>query len=158
MGRFFGFINRMFAAIGSWFQSPVVLLLRLFFGTSLVITGLGKLQALDKFHDYLVSLSVPYPEVTAWAVALTETIGGSLLVIGFLSRFASLALICVLIGAYATAHIESIHSFFSDPKLFVSQPPFDYLVTVLIVFAFGPGYFSVDQLFLNPAPKIDSGK
>ncbi len=153
MLRFFGFFNRIFGAIGSWFQSPVLLALRLFFGISLVYTGLSKLQDINKFTELLVSLQVPYPEWGAWLAALSEFIGGGLLAIGFLSRIAAVPLIIVMGTAYATAHHESIAAITKDPSLFVSQLPFNYLLTALLVWAFGPGFFSLDHFLFRSAAK-----
>lgn len=156
MLRFFGFINSLFGAIGSWFQSPLLLILRLFFGIMFMFAGLGKLQDIQKFHDFLVSLNVPYPEWGAWGAALTEFIGGILLAAGFFSRFAALALVVIMSVAYGTAHIDSVKTITTDPQLFISQGPFNYLLTALLVWAFGPGFFSLDH-FLLGKPK-DAGK
>lgn len=154
MLRFFGFFNRLFGAIGSWFQSPILLLLRLFFGISFIIAGLGKLQDISKFAETLTSLNIPYPVLNAWITALIEFIGGIFLTVGFLSRLISIPLIIVMATAYATAHVESLRSFTVDPGLFVSQPPFNFLLTALLVWAFGPGFFSLDHfLFRKPKPE-----
>jgi putative oxidoreductase len=48
--------------------------------------------------------------------------------------------------AYFTAHHEALINIFNDPKAFVDQPPFNFLLTALIVFAFGPGAISVDGI------------
>jgi putative oxidoreductase len=149
MLRFFGFFNSLFGAIGSWFQSPILLLLRLFFGISFMYAGLGKLQDIQKFHDLLVSLNIPYPEWGAWGAALTEFIGGILLAAGFFSRFAAFALIIVMGVAYGTAHVASVQALTTNPQLFVAEAPFNFLLTALLVWAFGPGFFSLDQFLLS---------
>lgn len=158
MLRFFGFFNSLFGAIGSWFQSPILLILRVFFGIMFVYAGFGKLQDIQKFHDLLVSLNVPYPEWGAWGAALTEFIGGILLTVGFFSRFAAFALIVVMGVAYGTAHVDAVKTISTDPQLFVAQAPFNFLLTALLVWAFGPGFFSLDQFLLGkpketPKPK-----
>jgi putative oxidoreductase len=48
--------------------------------------------------------------------------------------------------AYVTADFEAVSSIFSDPDKFLKADPFPFLLTALIVFAFGPGRFSVDAL------------
>lgn len=146
MGSFVRFVNRVFSALGSWLQSPILLVLRVFFGIGFFIAGFSKLQDIHKFQDYLTSLSIPNPEIGAWATALTETIGGAFLVVGLLSRFVSLPLIVVMVTAYSTAHFESIQTALSNPQVIIDQPPFLFLLTALLVFAFGPGYFSIDAL------------
>lgn len=153
MTRFFAFINRMFAAAGSWLQSPLLLALRLFFGISFMIAGIGKLSDLESFTGQLTSLNIPYPEVGAWLAALSETIGGFFLAIGFLARFAAFFLIITMTVAYSTAHVEAVYGFFQNPNLFVAQAPFNFLLTALFVFAFGPGYFAIDNWFTNAPPR-----
>lgn len=152
MTKFFGAIDRFFTAIGKWFQSPVLLFLRIFFGIGFVIAGVGKLQDLSKITEYLTTIHFPYPQVFAWILALTETIGGALLVVGFLSRLAAVPLIIAMCVAYATAHAEAFSHFFQNPKLLVEQPPFNFLLTALLVFAFGPGMFSIDALLTKDKP------
>lgn len=143
---FLTFFNNLFAAIGSLFKSPILLILRLFFGIGFMLAGWGKLQDISQFSDYLLTLHVPYPETMAWVGSLTELIGGALLVVGFLSRIAAVPLIVMMCVAYATAHIDVIHNLLINPSEFVSAPPFNYLLTSLLVFAFGPGVFSFDAL------------
>lgn len=154
MLRLLGFLDRLSGAIGGFFQSPLLLILRLFFGIAFVMAGFGKLQDINKFIETLTALNVPYPEVSAWVVALSETIGGAFLAIGFLSRLVALPLIIIMVVAYATAHVESLHVITTDPKVFISQPPFNFLLTSLFVWAFGPGFFSVDHfLWKKPESK-----
>lgn len=154
MLRLLGFLDRLSGAIGGFFKSPLLLILRLFFGIAFVMAGLGKLQDINKFIEALTALNVPYPEVSAWVVALSETIGGAFLAIGFLSRLVALPLIIIMVVAYATAHVESLYVITTDPKVFISQPPFNFLLTALFVWAFGPGFFSVDHfLWKKPEPK-----
>ena len=83
MSRFFTAFNRFFAHIGSWLQSPILLLLRLFFGISFMIAGIAKLQDMGSFTSQVAALNIPYPEYLAWAAALSEAIGGFFLAIGF---------------------------------------------------------------------------
>lgn len=155
MIRFLVFINHLFGAIGSLFKSPLLLILRLFFGIGFFMAGIGKLQDISKFSDYLMTLQVPYPVSSAWAAALTETIGGIFLALGFLSRIITIPLIAVMVVAYSTAHIDSVLALTTDPKLFISQPAFNFLLTALLVFAFGPGLFSLDALLQRKTKKED---
>lgn len=155
MLRFLSFFNHLFGAIGSLFQSPLLLALRLFFGISFMLAGWGKLQDISKFADTLLTLQIPSPEIMAWIAALTELIGGAFLAIGFLSRIAAIPLIIVMGVAYATVHVESVWQFFNNPSLFVKESPFNFLLAALLIFAFGPGVFSLDWLLLRKGKKED---
>jgi putative oxidoreductase len=79
-------------------------------------------------------------------VASFETVGGLLLILGLASRLIAIPLTVVLCTAYATAHRAALLNIFDDPETFISQPPFNFLVMCLIVFAFGPGKYSLDYL------------
>lgn len=145
MLRFLRFLDRISGTVGGILQSPLLLVLRLFFGVLFIMAGFSKLQDIDAFTNNLTTLGIPYPEVGAWLTSLSETVGGAFLVIGFLSRLVVLPLIIVMSVAYSTAHVEALHAITTNPKLFVDQPPFNFLLTSLLVWAFGPGFFSVDQ-------------
>jgi putative oxidoreductase len=57
------------------------------------------------FAGFLGSLNVPAPEVVAWLVVITEGVGGLLLIIGLLTRYVTLPLIAVMIGAIVTVKV-----------------------------------------------------
>ena len=147
------FFNDFLGAIGSLLKSPLLLALRLFFGISILLAGWGKLNNIAQFSDTLLTLHIPYPEIMAWVTALSEIIFGFFLAVGFLSRLSAIPLIIVMCVAYATAHVESIHTIVQDPLNFIRQPPFMFLLTGLLVLAFGPGVFSLDSLIARKARK-----
>jgi len=51
-----------------------------------------------------------------------------------------------MLVAYFTADREALSSIFSDPDKFLGADPFLFLLTAIIVLAFGPGVFSLDWL------------
>ncbi|HVJ56484.1 MAG TPA: hypothetical protein VM574_01480, partial [Terrimicrobiaceae bacterium] len=51
-----------------------------------------------------------------------------------------------------TADYEALTSIFSDPDKFVAAAPFPFLLSALLVLAFGPGAISVDALIERFAP------
>ncbi len=129
----------------SKFVAPFLLLvLRLYFGWLLVVTGFGKWMNIHAVGEFFASLSLPYPLLSAYMVATFEVLGGLALVLGLFSRFFGLILSCVFIVAYLTAHKEAVAALGTSPSLFVQQEPFLYLLTALLVYSFGPGLFSID--------------
>jgi putative oxidoreductase len=85
----------------------------------------------------------------------TECVGGGLLLLGLGSRFASPALIFVMLTAYATADWEVLRGIFSDPDKFLGADPFLFLAASILVFVFGPGRFALDALIFKPRPTVD---
>ncbi|MES1260309.1 MAG: DoxX family protein [Acidobacteriota bacterium] len=140
-------LQAMVAAAGDRLQSPFLLLIRLYWGWQLVQTGWGKLHTLDKVTEFFSSLGLPAPGPTAALVGTLEFAGGILLILGLASRLISIPLTISMFTAYVTADKEALFSFFSEPDKFYAAAPFTFLFAVLIVLIFGPGKFSVDELF-----------
>jgi putative oxidoreductase len=86
------------------------------------------------------------PKLNATMAGSTECIGGLLLLAGLFSRFASLALICVMSVALLTAEKEAVRHIFSDPDKFLATDPFLFLFAAVLIFAFGPGKIALDTL------------
>jgi len=75
-----------------------------------------------------------------------ECFGGLLLLIGLATRLISVPLMILLTVAYLTADIDRVRAIFGDPDKFVTADEFLFLFTVVIIFVFGPGAFSLDAL------------
>jgi putative oxidoreductase len=137
--------NRFFD-LGSYLQSPFMLLVRLYWGWQLIESGWGKLHNLGKVTEFFTSLNLPLPAQTAVAISCLEFFGGIFLAIGLLSRLTALAMTINLIMAYVTADREALFSIFSDPDKFYAAAPFTFLFASLLILIFGAGKFAVDRL------------
>lgn len=126
--------------------SIVILLLRLYVGWIFMKSGYHKLSDIPGTAQSFSALGIIHPEHHAWIVGLCETIGGALLFVGLFARLVSIPLAIIMIAAYWFAHHEGAVALFSNPELFMSQPAFFPLLTSLLVFAYGAGYFSLDCL------------
>jgi putative oxidoreductase len=142
----FASLETFLTTIGTWLQSLLLLVIRLYWGWAFVQTGWGKLIHLSRTSEYFGGLGIPAPMVNAIAAGATECVGGALLAIGLFSRFAALALTGVLMVAYVTAEREALLAIGSNPDKFTESAPFLFLFAVLIVFAFGPGKLSLDAM------------
>lgn len=127
-------------------QSPLLLLVRLYWGWQFAQTGWGKLQHLSHVASFFTQLGMPWPYETAIFVALVEFGGGILLAFGAASRPVALALVIDMTVAYIASDTAALTSFFSDPGKFYGADPFTFLAASLIILIFGPGLFSVDTL------------
>jgi putative oxidoreductase len=139
-------LDGLLATLGAWGQPVLLLLIRLYWGWAFFQTGKGKLLNLEKTTEFFSSLDLPLPKLNAIMAGSTEGVGGLLLIVGLGSRLASGALTFTMGVAYATAHREELGQIFSDPDKFTEAAPFLFLLASVIVFAFGPGEFSVDAL------------
>ena len=94
---------------GSMRMDAALLVLRLAGLGLAVFHGWGKLQALllgtSKFHEGLASMGFPMPVAFAWAAALSETVGGILVFLGFGTRIAAaFCAITVAVAAFGRHH------------------------------------------------------
>ena len=131
-----------------------LLLIRLVLATVLLFHGSQKLFGLfggpgmEGWTQYLSSMqgafgqSVPYPEVSAWLSACTEFIGGILILAGFLTRLAAIALVINFGAAVFFVHYVNFA---------ISAEPtgMEYALTLAVVFLglvfVGPGRISIDN-------------
>ncbi len=134
---------------GALLQSPLLLVIRLFWGYQFFLSGKGKLLHLDKTAAYFDSLNIPLPKLNAIMASSTEFAGGILLLLGLFSRVSSLALMCVMCVALGTAHREVFATLFSKPDDLLGADPFLFLYAATLVFCFGPGRFAVDTLIFK---------
>lgn len=133
---------------GEFAKSPLLLLIRLYWGHEFFMAGKGKLEDLpatvetfrDQFH-------LPMPGVNAVLAASTECFGGLLLMLGLASRLTAIPLIFTMVVAYLTADIDAVKSLFSDERdAFFQATPFLFLFASVLVLVFGPGAISIDRL------------
>src|ERR1700761_8561336 len=99
-------------------QSPILLVVRLYWGFQFAQTGWGKLQHIDRIAGFFASLNLPFPAFTAHAIGGLELVGGILMMLGFFSRPIALLLACNMCVAYWTADREALQAVFSDPGKF----------------------------------------
>lgn len=147
-----------FVHIVSYLQSPMLLVVRLYWGWQMAATGWGKLQHLDKITGFFASLGIPHPGATAAFVAFVEFVGGILLAIGLFSRITGLALAIDMIVAYITADRDALFAFFSDPGKFYNADPYTFLFASLLILIFGPGLFALDTLLARRAGAAGTAK
>ena len=135
-----------FLRIANSLQSPLLLLVRLYWGWQFFDTGKGKLADIPKVVDYFTSIGVPAPSLNAHFIATLECVGGILLILGLASRLIAIPLLIDMVMAYVIADREALGSIFSDPEKFYNAAPFTFLLASLLVLVFGPGKFSLDTL------------
>jgi putative oxidoreductase len=137
-------LHTSFVRAASNLQSPLLLVVRLYWGWQMAQTGWGKLHTLPRVTQFFWSLGLPAAGPTAIFVSVVEFVGGILLALGCLSRVSSLVIAIDMIMAYALADREALFSFFSDPGKFYNADPYTFLFAALLILIFGPGRLSID--------------
>ncbi len=103
-------LNRLQDLLDSFrvFDFLAPLALRLYLTPIFWMAGTKKLSDMDSIIDWFGNpdwgLGLPYPEVLAWAAALTEAGGAILLVIGLAVRWISIPLMVTMVVAMVTVH------------------------------------------------------
>ena len=132
-----------YCRVVSSLQHPFLLLIRLYWGWSFFEAGWGKFGNMAKVIGTFTEMHIPVPIFNAYLVATTETVGGLCLLLGLFSRVATIPLMITMIVALCTAHAEATFNLFHDPETFLKQAPILYLYTILVVWIFGPGKWSL---------------
>jgi putative oxidoreductase len=83
--------------------------LRLVTGVIFIAHGLPKFGygdggGLDGLASWLGGMGVPFPMLNAVLVASSETVGGAMLIVGFLTRFAALTQVIAMLVAMFMVH------------------------------------------------------
>ncbi len=117
-----------------------LLWLRVLTGAGVAYHGFGKIFGgrMDGFAKGVEAMGFPAPGAFAWAAALSESVGGVLLVAGLATRPAALLVFATMCVAVFMKHR-------SDP-LAVKELALAYWTAAGALFLAGPGVFSVDKL------------
>jgi len=132
-----------------------MLLIRLMVGTVFVFHGSGKLfgwfegPGIEGFTGYLTTLGVPFPELNAYAAALTEFGGGLLLILGVASRLISLPLVFVMGVAVVTAKSHAFSNLAGGMEY-----PLTLGIVLLGIALVGPGRFTTTNAVRVPPDPV----
>ena len=137
-----------FVSLANRAQSPLLLLIRLYWGWQFMQDGWGKLTHLDRVTQFFASLNLPAPGLTALAVALVELVGGILFACGIASRLVSLVLFLNMTVAYFSVPDDRVNfsHILSKPDDFYNAGPYTYWFAALLILILGPGLYALDTL------------
>ena len=107
-----------------------------------VMSGVGKLMAMDPTIAYFTSVGLPMPEIAYFAAVAIELGGGLLLLLGFQTR-----LIALLLALFCIATAVIGHAHFSDRNQMINFMKNITMAGGFLAFvAAGAGLFSLDAL------------
>jgi len=137
---------RLLTRCASLLVSPLLLLIRVYWGWQFFGTGKGKLMDIHRVAAFFADNQIPLPTFSAILAGTAECLGGLLLLVGLATRLSTIPLIFTMAVAYVTVENDSLKAIFSDTEKFTGAIPFLFLFACVIVFVFGPGLFSLDRI------------
>lgn len=119
------------------------LILRLALGITFFAHGRGKLKNPAGVAGFFKQIGVPVPLVSAWLVALLETVGAGLLILGVATRVLALGLVIDMLVALAKVRIGKA-PFTSGQQVAGWELEFLLLALALALVFTGAGRFALD--------------
>ena len=107
--------------------------------------ALLKINNIQGTEKWFTEMSIPFPSLFAYLVSGIETIGIILLVLGLFTRYISVLLACVMLGAILFVHWS--HGFSIANNGF--ELPLYYLLFLLFLATYGAGKYSLDNLIFK---------
>jgi putative oxidoreductase len=132
----------LFTRLGSY-SSTALLIMRIGLGAMMIVHGFPKLTGGDelwiKLGGSMKNLGVnSYPMYWGLAAALTETLGGLLLLLGFLFRPVCLLLLFTMV-------VAAVSHFSKGQGIKEASHAIELAFVFLSLFILGPGKYSVDK-------------
>jgi putative oxidoreductase len=140
-------------------EQYAILLVRVSLGLFFAISGANKLFVADSrqtMYETLVEARVPFPRRTTYFVAGVELVGGFLLIVGFLSSAACVALLVDMLVAILTTKLSAMPKKLSPLNWlddFLYLPEVLYVLFFIWLICSGPGQFSVDHWLAGKLPR-----
>jgi len=127
-------------------QNLAALAGRILLAVIFILSGFGKITGFDGAVGYIASKGLPMAQLVAVATIAVELGGGILLAIGYKARWAALAL-----AIFSLLAALIFHNFWDVEAAQKMNQQINFLKNLaitggmLMVFAFGPGRYSVDK-------------
>ncbi|MDN3644982.1 DoxX family protein [Pontixanthobacter aestiaquae] len=122
-------------------RDAAVVIARILLGTLFVLAGINKLMGAEGTIGYIESAGLPLAQVVYAGTVAVEILGGLAIIVGFKARWAGLALALFCIATAALFHND--FSVQSEMTAFLKNLAIGG--GMLMVFAFGPGRYSLDK-------------
>ena len=146
----------MFHARSESLQGTGTLILRLAVGIVLIAHGLQKALGFDAWAGTVEQLGVPVPDLMAALAMAAELGGGALILLGFMTPLAAVAVFVTMMVAIVAVHLPN--------GLLAADNGFEYplvlAASALFLLLHGPGPYSVDAWIASRArgPEVRRGR
>ncbi|PHS39187.1 MAG: DoxX family protein [Sulfurovum sp.] len=129
----------------SYPKNIILLISRIVLAYGFSLPALLKINDLEGTISWFESISIPFPTLLAYMVSGLESIGIILLILGLFTRYISILLAFVMIGAILFVHLPN--GFLASNGGF--EIPLYYFIFLMIFATFGAGKYSLDRVLLK---------
>lgn len=129
----------------SYPKNIILLLSRIAIAYGFSLPALLKINDMQGTISWFESVSIPFPTLVAYMVSGFESLGIILLILGLFTRYISILLSFVMIGAIIFVHLPN--GFLASNGGF--EIPLYYLAFLMIFATFGGGKYSLDRLLFE---------
>ena len=133
------------AVLLSYPKNLIFVILRLVLAYGFASPVLLKINYLQETIVWFESMSIPLPKLATYLVSGIESIGIVLLILGLFTRYISILLSCVMLGAIFFVHAPN-GLFVADSGI---EIPFYYLLFLIIFATHGAGKYSLDRVLFK---------
>lgn len=132
-------------------RSTSALIGRILIAAIFVTSGFAKLTDPAGAAGYMNHVGIPNSDVLVYVAGVAELLGGLALIFGFLTRLAALGLILVLIPTTLLFHnFWALEGAEAKTQMVNFMKNLAIMGGLVMVFAKGPGRFSIDQRIRRP--------
>jgi len=133
------------AVLFSYPQHLILLFARIVLAYGFIQPSLLKLKDLNTTAEWFSTMNIPLPQLFSYLVVGIEVLGIILLVLGLFTRYISILLLCIMLGAIFFVHIS--HGFSVVDNGF--EIPLYYFLFLLIFSTFGSGKYGLDTVIFK---------
>ncbi len=127
-------------------QHTTALVGRILLALIFIVSGFSKLTGFEGTAGYIASKGLPLPQLMAAGAIAVELLGGLMIAIGFKARWAALATFLFIIPTTLIFHNPAgLDGAAAQGQFIHLMKNVSIMGGMLLVFAFGPGKFSVDR-------------
>ncbi len=134
-----------FQVLLSYPKNIVLLLARFTIAYGFAIPALMKIDNFENTSVWFAEIGIPFATFTAYLVSAIEVAGIVLLVLGLFTRYISILMACIMLGAIFFVHWQ--HGYSSAVN--GMEIPFYYFIFLTVFATFGAGKLSMDQLLFK---------
>lgn len=133
------------AVLLSYPRNLILLILRLVIAYGFSMPALLKVNYLNETATWFENVSIPFPTLVTYLVSGIESVGIVLLVLGLFTRYISIMLSCVMLGAIFFVHLPNGFSAANSGL----EIPLYYLLFLILFATYGAGKYSLDRLLFK---------